>query len=528
MTLSDFTPQTPLAELIAADFSAASPDELLALSSLLIDLGGDAGSKAALARAETVLDALDALDAPPLQARGHYNRSNIWSYRRHWEAQDGGWTWSSPALEAELIELRRAIAHPGFAFHPPLAKAQVFTNLGNSLNHIGRSVEAIEAWDRALGQEPRLAMANGNRGLGLGHYALSLHDTGHNLVMACAAHEALRASIAPDALVESDGLESAFQGFETYAEAINAQIDVAHTRSTFDLDGYSLGRGKPERAYRRWCLDNRLFLNPLNDTGAHSIAATDSMNLPSITVGFDERGPGPPAVIRFFNSLKQEFVSARYALYEGLTAEGVHFADREVFLYNTLDYPSVGQGVERLKMAFRNAYAILDKVGFLLNLHLKLGHPERRVSFRNLWFEGGKGKVLHPGLNGLPNWPLRGLFWLAKDVFEDAFKQVTEPDAEALYDLRNHLEHKFVLVHDDFCRAVSPSPAPPAPPGLFDLSFDSLARRTLRQLKLARAALIYLTLAVHAEERRKAEARGDGLVMPMTMGRYEDSWKRRD
>ena len=273
---------------------------------------------------------------------------------------------------------------------------------------------------------------------------------------------------------------------------------------------------------------NRLFLNPLNDVGPHAIAGRDVMTLPSITVTGSDGGPGPPPVIHYFNILKQEFATARYTLYEGIIDRGVHPSDRGVLLYNTLDYPAFGLGVERVKMAFRSAYALLDKLGFMLNVYLNLGHSERQVSFRNLWFKGAKGKELHPALDGLANWPLRGLYWLAKDVFEDTFREVTEPDAQALYELRNHLEHKFVGVRDSILLGLAPSAFTQPVPGVYAISFDLLVARTLRQLKLARAALIYLALGVHVEERRRRAERGDGLVMPITLDTWDDRWKRRD
>jgi len=40
-----------------------------------------------------------------------------------------------------------------------------------------------------------------------------------------------------------------------------------------------------------------------------------------------------------YNQLKQEFVSARYLYYEGITSEAVHFSDKKVYLYDTLDAP---------------------------------------------------------------------------------------------------------------------------------------------------------------------------------------------
>lgn len=91
-----------------------------------------------------------------------------------------------------------------------------------------------------------------------------------------------------------------------------------------NLDQGEQGRSKVERAYRQWCLDKRLFLCPLNDLGPYLAAATDDLMLPGIRERFDER-PGdysPPPIIGFFSQMKQEYVSARYMLFEGIVAHG--------------------------------------------------------------------------------------------------------------------------------------------------------------------------------------------------------------
>src|SRR3546814_9470374 len=73
-------------------------------------------------------------------------------------------------------------------------------------------------------------------------------------------------------------------------------------------------RSKAERAYRRWCLERRLFVNPLNDLGAHPLAAFDDFVLPPLSERFGDRESAvtPPAVIGFFNQMKQEYASARF------------------------------------------------------------------------------------------------------------------------------------------------------------------------------------------------------------------------
>ena len=63
--------------------------------------------------------------------------------------------------------------------------------------------------------------------------------------------------------------------------------------------------------------------------------------------------------------------------------------------------------------------------------------------------------------------------------------------------------------------------------GIFDISVKDLKSKTLRQLKLARAAIIYLSLAIYAEEqRRENESDDDKLTVPMLLDIWEDDWKR--
>jgi hypothetical protein len=225
--------------------------------------------------------------------------------------------------------------------------------------------------------------------------------------------------------------------------------------------------------------------------------------------------------------MKQEFVSARYLDYEGMSAEGPHFSDRGVLLYNTLDYPVYSLAVEKVKAAFRTSYGLFDKIAYFLNDYLRLGIPETRVTFRTFWYEGQERKRgLRKEFVKRPNWSLRGLFWLSKDLYEPTpgFRESVEPDAAQLAEIRNHLEHKYLKLHDMLVRREA------TPAGLADTLAFSAARRdfeakTLRLLKMARAALIYLSLAIHGEERCKATARGEKPILPMLLDRWEDEWK---
>jgi hypothetical protein len=233
------------------------------------------------------------------------------------------------------------------------------------------------------------------------------------------------------------------------AADIADRLDLESAREDL-LRKFGLGRSRAERAYRAWALDNRLFLNPMNDLGSYSIAARDVLHLPTLTTGISDAGPGPPVAFGFYNQLKQEFVSARWLCFDGLTEHRAHFSDRDTHLYDTLSIPAYSLALEKSKAAFRMAYSLFDKIAFFINHYFRVGVPERAVSFRGVWYERkGDPKPLSAVFKDRENWPLRGLYWLSKDLYEPSFQKVAEPDAEGLAELRNHLEHKYCQVHDD-------------------------------------------------------------------------------
>jgi hypothetical protein len=299
-------------------------------------------------------------------------------------------------------------------------------------------------------------------------------------------------------------------------------FDVEAAAASLVLDGYKLGKSKSEKQYRAWCLETRLFLNPLNDLGANTIAARDILTLPDLVTPIDT----PPSLIGFFNQMKQEFASARWLYYESIRSKGVHFSDREVLLYNTLDYPAYGLAVEKTKMAMRMAYSLLDKIAFFLNDYLALGVKPKRVSFRSIWHTGDNPPTVREEFDKSQNLPLRGLYWLSKDILDEVFQDSTEPDARELYEIRNHLEHKYLKTHDMLIRpSGQPSSGWMIDTLAYSISRTELDAKGLRVLKLARAALMYLSLGVASEEARRAEKRGDGLVAPMPLTTWEDTWK---
>lgn len=497
-------------------------EEALDLIADLIDQASDNGDLGLVERALSLADELETrgLQAPEM-ALLDYFRANAWACRHQQRLDDRAavWDFDQPEVGYQVFLLRRALNSTGFASMDSVRRCQVLTNLANQLNTLGRFVESHAYWSAALAIDPDFWMARANRGRGLMFYGAALYDPGHTEIFAFHAHRDLARAV--EQIDEHSHLGDGRLGpvFVESAEQIAHRYDVDVIGTAYKPDAWSMGRGVVERSYRRWCLDNVLFLNPLNDVDAAPIAAHDIMSLPGFTTPVNE----PPIVVGMFNELKQGFASARWMLWEGMQPGKPHLSDRGVLLYNTLDYPAYGLPVEKVKIAFRMAYSTLDKIAYFLNYYLALGIPEKQVSFRRIWREKDNGPVRERFAKS-ENWPLRGLFWLSKDLFEKDMQGSTEPEARALADLRNHLEHKYVKVHEMLL--PSSSPVDPFHDTLAHaITRPDLERKTLRLLQLVRSALIYLVLGMHREEKGHGKGK-ERMAVTMSLDPWRDEWKR--
>jgi len=527
------TPEAEFQKLLAVQSvdnlnSKAALNHLARLIDLSLDFGHLDGTNRAIQIGEQVSKrSLTSADAILLD----YFLSNAWANKRQiaTRSEQDRWKWEQPEVERQIIHLRRAIRNEGFPGLELLRQCQILTNLGNLLNTVGRFVEALDYWGQALSLVPTFGMAKGNRAYGLVHYARSLYDDGHRPIFLRHAHVGFRSALVT-AEDDPQGVDPwARDAFRKQTDWIESVVLPEYLSQGTEMDESPLGDSEEEVKYRRWCLHNCLFLNPLNDLGPYSIAAHDVLTTPSIVV---KEGEGMHFQ-GFYNQLKQEFVSARYLHYEGVTSSEPHFSDKAVLLYNTLDYPAYSLAVEKLKIAFRMNYSILDKVSYFLNAYLDLAIPERQVSFRSFWYDRqDRKRGLRPEFDACENWPLRGLFWLSKDLFEKQpdFRECLEPDAQELDVIRNHAEHKYLKLHDamwcgpdDKVHAFGGRPDVLA----FSVYRSHFADKAIRLLKMTRASLVYLSMAVHSEERNRERASPKkGLVFPTPLDKYEDDWKR--
>lgn len=504
MTTSDDPKWRRYKALLARDPQTVSGEEGLRLVGRLIDSSSDLDDPAGLRRAIAIAPTVEGrLNAPTDKTQLHYFIGNAWFELQGLRATPatGIWDWDQPEAENAIIEYRTAINAEGFTRLPETARSRVFTNLANLLDHLGRFVEAIETYERALQATPSFGMAIGNRAVSLKTYGVHLYDKGHALLFLKTAHEQL--GLALRERLEGHGKV----GFTMQRAHIERLLSGNLTRRT-DLEAHSLGDTPEEQAYRRATLKDGLFLNPLNDLGPYPIAARDILSTPPITLRLGEG----PYYQGFMNQLKQEFVAARYLYYSAKTGrqDTPQFADRDLLLTDTLDYPAYGLHNDYLRIAYRLAYSLLDKIAFFINHYLDLRIPETKVFFRTIWYNKQNPK------NGLrdeflqrENLPLRGLYWLVKDLAstDPRVKGALEPDAQDLATIRHQLEHKYLKLHTEGFLTPSRATGPLRDTLALSIHQHSFRNKCLRLLKLSRAGIIYLALAIHREEQLRAKQR---------------------
>lgn len=420
----------------------------------------------------------------------YFNLSNAWSYKKMMLQELNSpdfWEFENQELIQEIINCRKALLYSQNTNNLE-KKCQILTNLGNDLSHLGRFSEAIDLWKNALEIDDNFSMAIGNLGFGLFHYAQILYDDYHKAYFLKDSYNYLK-----KAIKSNDIYQEAKASFSQIISLIEQQVNNSFLNSKSTFDTHILGKSLAEKEYRRWCIENKLFLNPLNDIIQDNVVAHDILCLPTIVV--NKKDSEIYSYHSFFNQIKQEFCSARYIFYDSTNNQKSHFSDRDNVIIDLLDYSTYSYNLEKTKIAFRTFYSILDKIAYLINSYLKLGHQSYEVNYRKIWYIKGKP---NPIIMESQNWALRGLFWLYKDFFEkEELYSYLEPEAKELSTIRNFIEHKSFKIIEFGNSEISEDGF------TYIIDRDSFIEKTFRLMKTIRAAIIYTSLFINIEENKK-------------------------
>ena len=497
------------AELLLIDSAQYNDLENVAFVGALFDHSADLQDIRGTEKGQEIASEIKPENLMPAdQARFHYYQANGWSNIRHHRRfeQQTGWDYDQEELTQEIFHLRSCLRSDAFGQLEKELQCQAYTNLGNHFSHVGRFVEAQQMWHSALKIIEYFPMALGNIGQGYFYYGRAIYDEAHRNILIYHAYRYINKALSLKRYLHP----GAYEHWKSLKKFIDQTWPENYLQAEHDFDDFDLGKARPLRCYRRWCLELQLYINPLNDLAAYNIACHDVLQLPVMTVKVGDA----PKYHTLFNQIKQEYATARFLFYEGTQPHKPHYADKDIRLVDTLEYAEYSYHLEKVKIAFRLIYSLFDKIGYLLNDYLQIGLKRKDISFKALWHENIKGKkTLRSRFQNNNNLALRGLYWLSKDLFnvddEDAHGLVLEPDAQELANIRDHIEHKsFKVVQygtwggDD--------------PGGYTFSIDrgKFELKTLKLMRLVRSAIIYTSLAIHHEEQLHSKGPSFPIDLP--------------
>lgn len=390
--------------------------------------------------------------------------------------------------------------------------AQLWVNYGNCLSGLGRAVEAISAYDRALQIVPNHSMAKGNLAIELHHFA----RVAQYPIFLLDALEMLEQVLSERDLGEYAGV-GARQAFEHKRDQIAAEI------SEQGIDEIARADVKPTRPsgyveeYVEFCARHQLFMNFCLSCRRCDRYAKDSLTFSLIT-DLDDR-TSFTRLTRVINQIKESYAFARFLLFQALhpSLNTVSVDDLTTYVDN-LDYAVYGVRIAALKLAFESAYNVLDKIAHFLNDYLDLGVKSGpKLTFTTngrIWRDKDRNQ-LRSELMDLNNQHLLGLYDLARDLDIDH----TQPEKDGYWGqlrrTRNSLTHEYLIPHiEGIGWAVQ------ADDKSLHLFYTDLVDQTIDLLQLVRAAVIHLIAFIDLEERKKYHA-SEGLVAPMYATWYE-------
>lgn len=388
-----------------------------------------------------------------------------------------------------------------------------YTNYATGLDACGRVIEAIRIYRNVIKLNPKFGMAIGNYGRALSFYANTVNDSGHFKELHCYAYQAIKRALS---LNDPNVHPRATEYFEKIIFEYENQFNKKHLSKPIKFPHYCLGK-REEKEYRTWCLENHLFLNPLNDVIEQENAfAHDPLTIIRYTEDVKAEDVGkrssgtPPKWFAMLNQLKEEYIYARLLCFEGTEkAREVHYADRNTKLtLASFDYANYSIRLEQMKSAFKSLFSIFDHVAFFINEFWELGFNE---------YDADAAHVFKYKNYPTNNVSLTALSWSYSEFYEK-FGDADSASERDLKTLRNAMEHKFLKIHQDpYVGKLQKEDD-----SFYHISEGKLKEYTLRLLELAREFIMELVYAVGIEESKKNNgAKG----VQLNIHDFDDSWK---
>ena len=378
-------------------------------------------------------------------------------------------------------------------------RLRALTDCGNSYDIVGRYLDALNCYERAIRIDPSFGMALGNRGTMLLRVAPLMGEHESHVLLEAAAD--LDAAIEKRESVLQHGGRSALDQFQHQRASISTSL-----RPIQNAPNLPSSLGDP---YLDWCLSSELFLHASPGCIRPETRTLDPVFFRYVHLSFsDDDLRHTDEIVDAFNAVKQAYISGRYLVWlarsdESPVREHTRAITRRTTFLDTLSYARWGARTGIAVQAYKAAVDLLDKIASFVHLYFDSGRSPRNVSFRKLPYgRSSQTELPKPFANALQapenNRGLVALIDLSSDLGERSQKA---------FQLRNAATHRFFVVHTE---------VPPDRSAWTEhIGWSDLVRDSVSQLRMARDAILYLAqmIDIHEKASRKAKS-SPGLDMP--------------
>ena len=423
-----------------------------------------------------------------------------------------GYVWRAQMQDCEAErksdEARARSLFQGFSldadFLRPDLHGKVLTNYGNFLDSRARVFEAVDAYAEVERIQPNHPMALFNCAKAL-RYALPLSGR-HQFRNLYEAWDRLdRACHYPEEMVDLSGqvaLDDARAELRETEALIAAQVEGGLKDLQRRGAVHRLDHGTPCHQLMRDARNDRALVTFNQFPGLCGCEIQDDAFFDRLFVRPDDK-ERLNRLASTLNSVKEDIATSRYLYYcHTYHAEEIREVSGATLYADTTGLAEYGVAAGLLKASLRVAIDSLDKIGVFLNQYFALGHPQRRVNFRNVWYpETSRTDEVHPTLIDKmeQNWLLRALHDLSCDWRTDDFPQRLREARDAATHRGLTLYYIGLSADDD----------------IESWTTEGFARAVMMTIRTAKAAALYLISAIQVAELQH-ESDSNGVIVPMT------------
>ncbi|WAH57705.1 LA2681 family HEPN domain-containing protein [Pseudomonas silvicola] len=454
-------------------------------------------------------------------------------------------------------------------------RSMILTNLANSLSSQGRAFCCLPFYDEAiaLNQKPEAIISKARNQLFLGE---SLFDNGHREYHYFVANNLIKTAQKNINALYPEHKTDIEKGGDLYE--FSQWFEQSFDQSSFDYfsEKNSTFKNRKENQYLQWCAQHKLFINDLNDVCDFEICYQDVISLPSIsrtlntTLALHEE----LAYHGNFDEIKNDYCYARYIYFSAtnIPADAPHMFNSSYNQVDDMSHSINNLKTSHYKSSFRTLYSLFDKIAYIASRFFDLNDikDDRSISIDNLFRDiKSKNRKIkwepNEKLKNSDNHFIHALFYILKDIRDvtgtSSVSKWIDPDASAFSEIRNAMEHRSLKIVDDFgyeltysyssyhddelqklkiqafeinkkIESVSDAAEALALEDRLNqfkntiyekekLSTHSLLipitqfdSRLMTLIKLARNSIMYLSLAIHFEERKRPN---DQIWIPMEL-----------